>query len=63
LVALKDSVYAVGGIAGKDSQESHRPVLSNAVERYNVITDKWEQFSIANLPQVAAFSWTPLGDS
>lgn len=63
MVAIKDSVYAIGGIAGRQSAEAHRALLSNPVERYTVSTDKWEQLSIANLPALAAFAWTPLGDS
>ena len=63
MVVQKDSVYAIGGISDKDAMESHRPVLSHPVEMYNVNTDKWEQLSIANFSRLAAFSWTPLGDS
>ena len=36
MVVLNDSVYAIGGISDKDAMESHRPVLSHPVERYNV---------------------------
>lgn len=42
LVAQKDSVYVIGGIAGRQTTESHRPVMSNTVERYTVSTDRWD---------------------
>ena len=63
MVSQKDSIYVIGGIAGRDSTEAHRPLMSNAIERYSVSTDKWEQLNIANLSRLAAFAWTSLGDS
>lgn len=63
LIAIKDQVYALGGIEGRDSNESHRPVLSHIVcERYSVGTDKWESINIANMSRLAAFAWTMLDD-
>ena len=50
LVPMKDAIYAIGGIEGRDAKVKHRPQMSQQVcERYNIATDKWEPISIANL--------------
>jgi N-acetylneuraminic acid mutarotase len=64
LVAFKDAVYAVGGIAARDQFEGHRPVLSQyACERYTPASNTWNVINIANLPSLAAFSWTKVDDT
>lgn len=63
MVSFKDCVYVVGGIEGKDASEKHRPVLSHhTCERYTTLSNKWESVTIANLPPLAAFSFTVKSD-
>lgn len=61
MLAIGVFVYVIGGIEGKDANETHRPVMSKEVcERYHPLTDKWEPISINNMPHLAAFAWTPM---
>lgn len=65
LIALKNMIYAYGGISGSDSgAKSHYPTLADPiVERYVVASDSWEAIAVNRAPRLAAFSWCQLGDT
>lgn len=62
MTAFKDTIWVIGGIAGRDAKEAHRPMMSSVCEKYSISKDKWEQVEIANLNSLAAFAWTPVNE-
>lgn len=64
-LALRNYIYAYGGISGAGSgQSTHHPVLSEVlIERYLIAGNTWESVEVNTAPKLAAFSWCQMGDT
>lgn len=63
-LVLDNKVYVFGGLAGNSTvkKQEHHPTMATVnAERYDPVTNVWENFEIPNIPALAAFAWTPLG--
>jgi N-acetylneuraminic acid mutarotase len=63
-IVLDNMVYVFGGISGQSSEKNqeHVPKMPTInAEKYNPITNTWENIEIPNIPSLGAFAWTPKG--
>lgn len=59
MLALRNYIYAYGGISGAgEGERAHFPVLSEVlIERYLIAGNSWETVQVNTAPKLAAFSW------